>query len=463
MRSKIDVTREEFIRIVKTFEHTHGNSLKNILQDQGNVRARDYFLTHPVIQAYLSRSTIKFVDNHPLLQDSLKKEEYDTTDHYELEVYRALPGIFPFRDVKHITQPTFYTQYTIFNDSLFKEYYQGTTDIIVGKGDDVYSVAEQMNRLFSRSRYPTPDSARFFLNPTTIMSNHGYVTLNIVDPSIPCILATLVLNAEHLKEFYPEVKKRIGLQFEPNKYFKSESWDGSKWVLIDASHDLQTDADDNNCALYTANFIQAIVDFLKKPEIANRVYSLAHSLESDPDAKKELIKMFQVDLRANFPCYYDVKTGAQKPKQDLINFHLQQRWKLGTALLPAPSPKMETTASSGALAEKHEKAEVYKASVEVASTSESTTKKTNSLSKTNISMQVLSGFIAVAGCAAVAIAFTLLNAATFGVAGLLMAGVGIAATLLGVGLFAVGANNNERTTSADQLSYSAADLASTGI
>ena len=463
MSNKIEATREAFIQVIKDFEQTHSSSLKTILEDQSNTRARDYFLTHPVIQAYLSRSTIQFVDTHPLLQDSSKKEEYDITDHYELEVYRALPGIFPYRNVEHITQPTFYTQYTTFNDSLFKEYYQGTTDIIVGEGADVYSVAEKMNRLFSRPRHTTPDSARFFLNPTTIMNNHGYVTLNIVDPAIPCILATLVLNAEQLKDFFKEVKYRTDLNFEPNKYFKSESWDGSKWVLIDASHDLQTDADDNNCALYTANFIQAIVEFLKKPEIANRVYSLAHSLESDPNAKKELIKMFQVDLRAYLPCYYDVKTGAQKPKQDLINFHLQQRWKLGTALLPAPSvdsfledvasisPRMKTTAFNEALAEKHEEVgghrTISQARVEEESPNSSIIKKTNSLSKINISMQVLSGFIAVAGCAAVAIAFTLLNAASFGVAGLLMAGVGIAATLLGVGLFAVGANNNEGTNS----------------
>ena len=36
----------------------------------------------------------------------------------------------------------------------------------------------------------------------------------------------------------------------------------------------------------------------------------------------------------------------------------------------------------------------------------------------NISMQVLGGFMAAVGCAAVATAFILLNAATFGVAGL---------------------------------------------
>jgi hypothetical protein len=54
----------------------------------------------------------------------------------------------------------------------------------------------------------------------------------------------------------------------------------------------------------------------------------------------------------------------------------------------------------------------------------------------NLNMQILSGFIAVLGVAAIAIAFTALNAATFGIAGLVLAGIGSAATLAGVGLFA---------------------------
>jgi hypothetical protein len=55
----------------------------------------------------------------------------------------------------------------------------------------------------------------------------------------------------------------------------------------------------------------------------------------------------------------------------------------------------------------------------------------------NISMQILSGFMITLGTAAVAIAFTLLNAASFGLSGLLTVGIGAAVTLSGIGLFAV--------------------------
>ncbi|MBA3536589.1 MAG: hypothetical protein H0T84_08265 [Tatlockia sp.] len=56
----------------------------------------------------------------------------------------------------------------------------------------------------------------------------------------------------------------------------------------------------------------------------------------------------------------------------------------------------------------------------------------------NITMQILGGFIAAAGIAAIATAFVALNAATFGLAGLITAGVGVALLLGGLGLFATG-------------------------
>ena len=69
----------------------------------------------------------------------------------------------------------------------------------------------------------------------------------------------------------------------------------------------------------------------------------------------------------------------------------------------------------------------------------------------NISMQILSGFMAVAGGAAVAIAFTLLHAATFGAAGLVVAALGTASLLAGVGLFASGTCKNRQAMFNDSL------------
>lgn len=63
------------------------------------------------------------------------------------------------------------------------------------------------------------------------------------------------------------------------------------------------------------------------------------------------------------------------------------------------------------------------------------TEGTHSSSTGTIGMMVLGGFIAAVGAAAVAIAFTVLNAATLGIPGLVLAGAGIAAALIGCGIF----------------------------
>lgn len=55
-----------------------------------------------------------------------------------------------------------------------------------------------------------------------------------------------------------------------------------------------------------------------------------------------------------------------------------------------------------------------------------------------MSMQILGGFIAVLGIGAIAVAFVALNLATFGTAGIVVAGLGVAALLTGCGLFKLG-------------------------
>lgn len=63
----------------------------------------------------------------------------------------------------------------------------------------------------------------------------------------------------------------------------------------------------------------------------------------------------------------------------------------------------------------------------------------------DISMHVLGGFMAALGCAAVATAFIFLNAATLGITGLVVASLGTASILAGIGLFGMGTYNNRQT------------------
>lgn len=81
----------------------------------------------------------------------------------------------------------------------------------------------------------------------------------------------------------------------------------------------------------------------------------------------------------------------------------------------------------------------------------SQTEETNSLLMDNMSMMVLGGFIAAVGIAAIAIAFTLLNAATLALPGVVLAGIGAALTVMG--LFA-SANRNSQTNPENSLDFS---------
>jgi hypothetical protein len=65
----------------------------------------------------------------------------------------------------------------------------------------------------------------------------------------------------------------------------------------------------------------------------------------------------------------------------------------------------------------------------------------------DISMYVLSGFITIVGCAAVATAFIFLNAATFSTTRLVFAGLGATSILAGIGIFGTEMYKNKPTTS----------------
>lgn len=87
--------------------------------------------------------------------------------------------------------------------------------------------------------------------------------------------------------------------------------------------------------------------------------------------------------------------------------------------------------------------------------STSTDKTSNNLfwdtSFSNIDFQIISGFMFAAGALAIAVAFTVLNAASCGVAGLVVGGLGVAAVLTGIGLFKTGYDRSCKEQEPEQL------------
>ena len=113
-----------------------------------------------------------------------------------------------------------------------------------------------------------------------------------------------------------------------------------KIPFIDASHHLQIEKDDKNCALYGISFIQGIGEMLKQPTIAGSVFELARSVKSNPSATAQLVRIFQEDLKAYLPCYYDA-SGSKKSQKEIEDFHLHQRWELGRRSISVLHPIKE--------------------------------------------------------------------------------------------------------------------------
>jgi hypothetical protein len=141
------------------------------------------------------------------------------------------------------------------------------------------------------------------------------------------------------------IRKSFGRSF-PNLSIKHTA----KTPFVDASHHLQQAADDQNCVLYSMNFIQALTEMLKQPAVADRVFELACAIKTSPTAMEDLVHIFQEDLKADLPCYYDAVTKASKSPTALEDFHLQQRWEIGGKSLSLLHPLEETKAISSAAA-----------------------------------------------------------------------------------------------------------------
>lgn len=104
--------------------------------------------------------------------------------------------------------------------------------------------------------------------------------------------------------------------------------------FIDSSHSLQVEEDDENCYLYSCNFLKAIIHLFEVNESANRIYQFAldlndsDNLEKRGEAENALRQIFKEKLKDYLP-YYN-KDGTKKTAQELKDYHLKQRWDVGS-------------------------------------------------------------------------------------------------------------------------------------
>jgi hypothetical protein len=104
--------------------------------------------------------------------------------------------------------------------------------------------------------------------------------------------------------------------------------------FINASHNLDLEEYDPDAGLYSLNFRRAIGSMLKDKTIADNIYQLAKKVDQgEARAQEELAHIFREDLKVYLPCYYE--NGQTKSPEAIKDFHLRQRWNIGSEKLAA--------------------------------------------------------------------------------------------------------------------------------
>lgn len=408
-------TREAFIQEVKKFKSFHKKKLKECLNEKSAPHTTGAFFENPIIHAYLSRSAndVQFSETHPLLTDSLSKEDHEKTDHYELKVYKLLPDVIAYRS-DTITTSKYYSEGSSckrFIEEKIKAFNKESEDIDVLGPCDIYNITA-INSWTSLARlFKVEDNTSRFKIVSNWKDQHATTVLSIFDKDSHRPLVSLFINSSESSRYYDSMKLRfeqvqdwyikdlsptisesvvtdylnelfsidincaatqnsrilisdtgktalcLGFehedlwskeydQLENNKnietiylLYKNQSTYAKNAIklryetpFMEASHDLQIAKDDYNCVLYSLNFIEAMVKFLKQPDVADKIYSLAMCINQKNNqsekAEIELVKLFKENLKTYLPNYYD-KENSKKTLKTIQDHHLKQRWTLG--------------------------------------------------------------------------------------------------------------------------------------
>lgn len=128
-----------------------------------------------------------------------------------------------------------------------------------------------------------------------------------------------------------EIDVLYNIRIENGKEMTCETHGNRIIPFLDASHHLQTEDEDQNCSLYSFNFLQAVAVMLNDPSMAEKVYGSALQVDTGIDSDAgiaSLTKIFSEDLKRYLPEYYDAN-GRAKEYAAIKSHHLRQRWDLG--------------------------------------------------------------------------------------------------------------------------------------
>lgn len=195
MIRKEEITRIEFVSAVRQFKTKYQVKLKDLLKVDGNPAILKDFWSNPIIRGYLGRASVLFIEKHPALNDSSNKEDHETSDHYELKIYKYLPNVIPYRNAQ-ITNSEFYTTGTFYSQKdIFGSFFTALNK------NERYIVHTPMSLdaivyISTRNFYNSGSYKRFNIFPNWELDNkHAINFVTILAPNkMP--LAVIMLDSE---------------------------------------------------------------------------------------------------------------------------------------------------------------------------------------------------------------------------------------------------------------------------
>ncbi len=219
MKAKTEVSRADFVVAVREFKQKHHGKLKKLLNKKLHPNLVQEFFNHPVINAYLARPHVTFVENHPHLFDSKTKADHDNSDHYELKVYQYLPDVVLYRN-NDIATPKFYSNGTV-GHILFDNLYQQLESMVLGlkihSPQDIYTIR---NTLFTdlMSLEKDEEAPRFIISPNW-KDHHATIIFSVIEPETKKILVSLFLNSQNSPDYFKYSHERFIMENHISQQF----------------------------------------------------------------------------------------------------------------------------------------------------------------------------------------------------------------------------------------------------
>ncbi|MBF0207120.1 MAG: hypothetical protein HQK53_09545 [Oligoflexia bacterium] len=333
-RNATTTLRRSFVDEIRSFEQIEHITLDELLNGvvendmavAPRVQLRKIFFSKPNIINYLSRdsSQVVFLSDYPALDLDM-----DEASEYELLIYNSsLATMIPYRGKGNEYQGDyqlnqFYSRGSPKFVGTIPRLRQALSPQVFTYGpNDIYEIRDTVASLLTPIGYNSiSPNNKFLLFPMGKDDHAATFIVILAENNQPSQLERRPLAVIFINSWNnPQYTNYLKVRWNMNDQVKNIPW-------IDASHNIQLDKGDGNCALYSINFLASIQDFLANESNRSRVYNSA--LHTDTDGMQHI---FQEELKPYLPFYYDIN-GETLPNIARKNYHLRQRWDIGNIYL----------------------------------------------------------------------------------------------------------------------------------